>query len=92
LNAMCAVDALGIGAMTDRDIRVASRCRHCGAPIRIATRDRGRMLAKVEPQSAVMWQSIRYEDACAANSLFATTAFFCSDDHLSAWRRERSAD
>lgn len=92
LNAMCAVDALGIGAMTDRDIAIASCCRHCGAPIRIATRDQGRALARVEPQTAVMWQSVRYDGACAANSLCATTAFFCSDDHLSAWRRERNAD
>ena len=92
LNAMCAVDALGIGAMTDRDIAIASRCRHCGAPIRIATRDQGRALAQIEPQTAVMWQSVRYEGACAANSLCATTAFFCSDDHLSAWRRQQAAD
>jgi mercuric reductase len=92
LNAMCAVDALGIGAMTDRDITIASRCRHCGAPIRVTTRDQGRMLARVEPKTSVMWQSVRYEDACAANSLCATTAFFCSDDHLSVWRREQAAD
>ncbi|MBR1208174.1 MULTISPECIES: mercury(II) reductase [unclassified Bradyrhizobium] len=92
LNAMCAVDALGIGAMTDRDITVASRCRHCGVPIRIATRDQGRALAQIEPRTAVMWQSVRYEGACAANSLCATTAFFCSDDHLSAWSREQAAD
>ena len=92
LNAMCAVDALGIGAMIDRDVAITSRCRHCGAPIRITTRDRGRALAHVEPQTAVMWQSVHYEGACAANSLCATTSFFCSDDHLSAWRRERSAD
>ncbi|MBL6613637.1 MAG: bifunctional organomercurial lyase/mercury(II) reductase MerBA [Reyranella sp.] len=92
LKAMCAVDALGIGAMTDRDIAIASRCRHCDAPIRITTRDRGRGLADVEPRMAVMWQSVRYEGACAANSLCATTAFFCSDDHLAAWRRERSAE
>ena len=92
LNAMCAVDALGIGAMTDSDVAIASPCRHCGAPIRIRTQDRGRALAQVEPGTAVMWQSVRYEGACAANSLCATTAFFCSDDHLSAWRRERSTD
>jgi len=92
LNAMCAVDALGIGAMIDRDVAITSRCRHCGAPIRITTRDRGRALAHVEPQTAVMWQSVRYEGACAANSVCATTAFFCSDDHLSAWRREQAAD
>jgi mercury(II) reductase len=92
INAMCAVDALGIGAMTERDITIASHCRRCDRPIRIATRDQGRVLAQVEPQAAVMWQSVRYEGACAANSLCATTAFFCSDDHLSAWRGERSAD
>ena len=92
LNAMCAVDALGIGAMTDRDIAISSPCRHCGAPIRIATRERGHALADVEPKSAVMWQSVLYEGACAANSLCATTAFFCSDDHLSAWRQKRIAD
>ena len=92
VNAMCAVDALGIGAMTDLDITIASRCRHCGTPIQIATRDQGRALAQVEPQTAIMWQSVRYEGACAANSLCATTAFFCSDDHLSAWRRQQPAD
>jgi mercury(II) reductase len=92
LNAMCAVDALGTGAMTDRDITIASRCRHCGAPIRVTTRHRGRMLARVEPKTSVMWQSVRYEGACAANSRCATTAFFRSDDHLSAWRREQAAD
>ncbi len=92
LNSMCAVDALGIGAMTDRDIAIASSCRHCGAPIRITTRERGRAVAAVAPSTAVMWQSVRYEDGCAASSLCATTAFFCSDEHLSAWRDERSAD
>ena len=90
LNAMCAVDALGIGAMTERDIAITSRCRHCGMPIRIATRDQGRALADTEPKTAVMWQSVRYEGACAANSLCTTTAFFCSDEHLSAWRGERA--
>ncbi len=37
-----------------------------------------------------MWQSVRYEGACAANSLCAATDFFCSDDHLATWRRECS--
>jgi mercuric reductase len=92
LNAMCAVDALGIGVMTGRDIAIASRCRHCGLPIRITTQNQGRTLAKVEPPMAVVWQDVRYEGGCAANSLCATTVFFCSDDHLSAWRRERAAD
>jgi mercuric reductase len=39
-----------------------------------------------------MWQSVRYEGACAATSLCGATAFFSSDEHLSAWRREGSPD
>lgn len=31
LNAMCAIDALGVGAMYGRDVEVSSRCRFCGA-------------------------------------------------------------
>jgi mercuric reductase len=92
LNAMCAVDALGIGVMTGRNIAIASRCFHCGLPIRITTQNQGRTLASVHPPTAVVWQDVRYEGGCAANSLCATTVFFCSDDHLSAWRRGRAAD
>jgi mercury(II) reductase len=92
LNAMCAIDALGIGAMTGRDIAITSRCPHCGLPIRIVTQNQGRALANVEPSTTVLWQDVRYEGGCAANSLCATTVFFCSDDHLSAWRRRRPAD
>jgi mercury(II) reductase len=92
LNAMCAVDALGISAMMNRDTAIASQCRHCGAPIRIVTRDQGRALADIAPATAVAWLSVRYEGGCAANSLCAATVFFCSDDHLSAWHREHPAD
>jgi mercuric reductase len=92
VNAMCAVDALGVGAMVDRDVEVASRCHHCGAPIRVATRDRGRVVADVAPRTAVVWLRVHYEGGCAASSLCVTTAFFCTDDHLMAWRRKRPAD
>jgi mercuric reductase len=42
INAMCAVDALGIGAMYGRNVEIDSHGGGCGAPIRITTRDRGR--------------------------------------------------
>ena len=92
VNAMCAVDALGIGAMLDCDVAIESRCRHCGSPIRITTRIQGRALAAVDPQSAVVWLSGRYEGGCAASSLCAETAFFCTADHLAEWRRNRRDD
>ena len=91
VNAMCAVDALGIGGMTGQDTVIESRCRRCAVPIRIDTSERGRALGAVNPPTAVMWQSVRYESACAASSLCTATAFFCSDDHLVAWHEQQTA-
>ena len=86
LNAMCAIDALGSGAMLGTDIVIDSACRSCGAPIRIETRDKGMALADHSPRGAVVWTGIQYADSCAADSLCTVMAFFCSDEHLDSWR------
>jgi mercuric reductase len=88
LNALCAIDALGSGDMYRRDVEIYSRCRFCGAPVAIATRDRGRAVADVQPGSAVVWSGIRQTDGCAAGSICTIIAFFCADAHLEAWRAE----
>lgn len=86
LNAMCAIDALGVGAMYGRDVEINSRCRFCAAPIRISTRERGCALDAVDPATVVVWSGLRYADGCAATSICTTIAFLCSDAHLQAWR------
>jgi hypothetical protein len=86
VQAMCAVDALGAGAMLHADTIVESCCRACGAPIRIVTGAFGATLDSVEPSSTVVWSGIRYEEACAATSLCTVIAFFCSEAHLETWR------
>ena len=88
LNALCAIDALGAGEMYGRDVEIRSRCRSCGAPVTIATSDRGRAVADVRPGSTVVWSGIRRTDGCAANSMCTVIAFFCDDAHLEAWRAE----
>lgn len=92
LNAMCAIDALGVGAMYDRDVRIRSNCRMCGTSIEVETLNRGRELAYLTPETAIVWSGIRYEHECAANSLCKVLAFFCSDDHLATWRQLQSED
>jgi len=92
VQAMCAVDALGAGAMFRADVAIESRCRACGAPIWIVTRNLGTALDHVEPGSTVVWSGIRYEGACAATSLCTVIAFFCSETHLEAWRRMNHPD
>jgi mercuric reductase len=88
VNAMCAVDALGVGAMLRRDIQIDSPCLRSGSAIRITTRDDGRALAEVKPETAVVWLGLRYEGGTAAFSLCTVTAFFRTDGELETWRRE----
>lgn len=90
LNALCAVDALGVGAMCQSDIVIDSACQHCGAAIRIDTLDRGLQIASASPQTAVVWYDFSY--CCsAATSCCPNIAFFCSDEHVSAWRGSGAA-
>jgi len=88
LKAMCAVDALGIGAMLNRDTSIRSKCRHCGCDIEIETNDNGHALASVSPETAIVWSGVQDIDGCAADTQCSVMAYFCSDDHLELWRSE----
>jgi hypothetical protein len=90
LHAMCAIDALGVGAMFRTDATIESRCRLCHRLIAIATGDAGRSLTIVSPIGAMSFAATGYRGNCAATSLCTTIAFFCSDAHLSAWRSSQS--
>lgn len=92
LYAMCAIDALGVGAMYRMDTALASRCRRCHAPVEIATGDDGRRLDAVSPAEAVVFAGLGDRTACAATSLCTTIAFFCSDAHLLAWQSSHSLE
>ncbi|ORE97019.1 MULTISPECIES: alkylmercury lyase family protein [Aurantimonadaceae] len=84
LNALCAIDALGAGAMCGRDVAVESTCRACGMAIRIATANQGARIATVSPAGTVVWHDTFYSGS-AASSCCPRTAFFCSDAHLNDW-------
>ncbi len=86
LHAMCAIDALGTGAMLGADVAIESACRSCGTPIRIETRDKGAALEAFSPTGAVVWKGFQYSNGCAADSLCTVVAFFCTDGHLQSWR------
>lgn len=91
LTAMCAIDALGVGAMFGADTKIASSCRYCGGQIHVKTQTAGTTLAAVAPETAVVWSGLHYADGCSATSLCTVLAFFCSDSHLSAWRAGEGA-
>lgn len=88
IHALCAIDALGVGAMYRTDITIASSCRLCSETIRVTTRDEGHALQSVAPAEAVVWYDFAYIGS-AASSCCPSIAFFCSDAHRVSWRDTR---
>ncbi|WP_439580545.1 alkylmercury lyase family protein [Elioraea sp.] len=84
--ALCAIDALGIGAMLGADTLIESRCAASGAPVTLRTQDHGRTLAELAPADAVIWYGIAHAGGCAARSGCALKLFFRSEADLVAWR------
>lgn len=90
VDSLCAIDALGTGAMCGTKTMISSACAHCGKPIHIATSNSGMALATVEPPTAVVWYTLAFS-GCVAQSRCPSTVFFCHDDHLTAWRASQGA-
>lgn len=84
LHALCAIDALGVGAMYGADAVIESLCRTCGTTISIETTQHGLALGAAQPGDAVVWYDLMY-DCTAANSCCPSIAFFCCDEHLEQW-------
>jgi mercuric reductase len=92
IAAMCAIDALGAGAMARSDARVRSRCARCNAPIKIDIVEHGLAIRSVKPASALVWAGSVEASGCAADTQCATMLFFCDRTHLEDWRTANSAD
>jgi hypothetical protein len=84
LNALCAIDALGVGGMFRADVTIESSCRHCGTSIEIGTSQSGRVVSYARPVGAVVWYDLAYSHA-AATSCCPSIGFFCCDEHLQQW-------
>src|SRR5262245_50750254 len=85
---MCAIDALGAGAMCRDDVAIRSICRTCGGEVLAHTSGLGMYLDRVVPVEAVVWVGLRQSCGCAANTLCTQLLFFCSDEHLQRWRQD----
>jgi hypothetical protein len=82
--AMCAIDALGMPVMLNADAAIESKCAHCGKEIRVVVRDNA--LMEYMPQETRV--SYTQADACCVAALEQCPLinFFCSPEHLAAWR------
>ena len=84
--APCAVDALGIPFMMDRDVSIESCCAYCEIPVVINVWNR--RIESCMPAETVVWVGTAYSGH-AATSICPTLDFFCSPTHAAAWREAR---
>ena len=87
LSTMCAIDALGAGAMCREDVAIRSACGACGDSVEAFTEHDGMTLRHVTPADAVVWVGLRQSCGCAADTLCTELLFFWSDEHLARWRK-----
>jgi len=84
--ALCAVDALGIPAMLQEEVRISSHCGHCGALVEIQARPE--CVTRYVPTETLVWFPTSENQCCpVAESRCPSIGFFCSSDHLEAWRQ-----
>ena len=82
--AMCAIDALGIPAMLDRDLDIDGRCAVCDVSIALRVRP-GAIISVTPPTTMVVARRDEAEPAFAACCPF--TVFVCGQDHADQFVR-----
>jgi hypothetical protein len=82
--AMCAIDALGIPVMLNENVRIESQCAHCGQDIRIGVRQNA--LVEVAPRDVRVLRASGSKCCISALERCPVINFYCSPDHLGAWR------
>lgn len=90
VNAMCAVDALGIPFMFKENATIKSSCTYCGAEVEVRV-ENGEVTGH-HPRGIVVWAGKTCCATKAATSVCNTLTFFCSMDHAENWRSEKSAE
>ncbi len=84
LHALCAIDALGTPFMLDAPALIRSECFWCHAAVEVHVEDGE--ISKHQPANLVAWYPEKKTDGCVATSRCILINFFCTADHLAAWR------
>jgi len=92
VNAVCAIDALGVAAMAGRAAEVTCVCPMCQSPTKVSILQDGLTIETASKPDARVWTGIQEVGACAADSQCKSMLLFCSSAHLEDWKRTQSAD
>lgn len=85
LFAMCAVDALGMPVMFNRNVKIVSQCEWCKQKISIEIED-GEIVSESHPDITI-W-SPEHQETPPAETCCPKVNFFCSKKHLEEWKNE----
>jgi mercuric reductase len=92
INAMCAIDALGAGAMAGHDAQLRSQCAFCGDAIDIGIINGGLSIDKVAPSKALVWAGLKEVAGCAADTQCRAILLFCDEQHLQEWQQAATSE
>lgn len=84
--ALCAMDALGIHFMLDKNITIMSRCPECKKEIKIIVKNR--LIDSCKPKEVVEFVCSMKKCGCTAEAVCPFINFFCSMGHLKKWREQ----
>jgi hypothetical protein len=85
LYAMCAVDALGMPIMFNKEATIVSRCEKCKQEIKIEIKNEE--IAWTSHPGIMIWSPER-QIAPAAKTCCPSVNFFCCKEHLDEWIKE----
>lgn len=87
--ALCAIDALGVPFMLNKDIAIESSCTYCEQPVTVKFNS---LKAKAMPANSVVWIPLVKTINRASDDICPRIDFFCSQDHASSWQTKVSYD
>jgi hypothetical protein len=82
---VCAIDALGSGAMAHKAACVTCQCARCKNDIVIQLSDDGLTVENASPAAPRVWAGIVAISGCAANTQCQSMLMFCNQQHLDDW-------
>jgi len=88
----CAMDAATLGPTIEKDVDVLSSCRFCGKDVRMSFTGNGRKLAKLTPDNLWIWIEKREPPEAFFPIVCVNTNFFCTEDHLHAWKEQETLE
>jgi alkylmercury lyase-like protein len=82
---VCAIDALGTGAMVGAASKVTSHCATCGMGISVEIANDGLTVLHSIPNAPRVWAGIVAISGCAATTQCQSMLMFCNQGHLDEW-------